>query len=116
MPSSELSDGTLAYAFGLVNAEIKRHQKSIDAFTPRPGQSPEDAAAVLAEFKRNQQFRVLAYDELRRAHYLALGYVPSTATCGCGEPKGHAGSYSSCRLTWLERADGLTAQVVLWYD
>jgi hypothetical protein len=53
----ELTDGEIVYLAGLVAREIRKHQPSIDSFTPRDGQLPGEAAAVLAQFRDKQSWR-----------------------------------------------------------
>lgn len=45
------------YLMSLVRMDIKRHQKSIDDFAPRPGQPGEEAEAVLDGFVMMQEYR-----------------------------------------------------------
>lgn len=56
---------TADYLAALVRTEIRKHQKDIDGFRPRTGQSAGEAAVVLAEFTTKQEFRTRVLDELR---------------------------------------------------
>jgi hypothetical protein len=68
MKGPELSSYQLGYLRQVVRHEIRRHQPGIDDFSARPGQGPEDAAAVLERFREAQQFRQGVYDTLTALH------------------------------------------------
>lgn len=45
------------YVRALIRQNIHKHDKSISRFQPQPGQDPDEAAAVLAAWQRQQDFR-----------------------------------------------------------
>jgi hypothetical protein len=57
----------LKYLANLARTDIRKHQKSIDRFAPRPGQSPEEAAQLVAKFEAGQVFRQGVLARLREA-------------------------------------------------
>lgn len=67
----ELGGDSINYLITLVRRDIRKHQKDVDRFTPRPEQNPVDAAEVLAKFIAGQEFRHSVLQqlvELSKAH------------------------------------------------
>lgn len=61
---SELSADMVGYLVGAVRSQIRKHEKEISRFRPRPGQTPEAYEEILAKFKNGQAYRRRVLDRL----------------------------------------------------
>jgi hypothetical protein len=68
---ADLSDEVIGYLTALVRQDIKKHQKSIDAFTTRPEQNEVEATEILRKFLSQQSFRVNVYQMLTKTRITA---------------------------------------------
>lgn len=59
-----LTGNQMDYLLGLVRMDIRKSRRSLAAFTPRPGQDPGEAVAVLAKFRDTLIFRERLYRDL----------------------------------------------------
>jgi hypothetical protein len=78
MKNPDLTDDQVTYLRGLVRVSIRKQRQSVTGFSPKPGQDPAEAAAVLDRFRDNLAFREAAYK--------ALGGNPETMSETGGNP------------------------------
>lgn len=57
MPSKDLTTSELEFLAALVRMSMRKHQKAIDRFKLKPGQTQEDAEEVLERWEGSQHFR-----------------------------------------------------------
>lgn len=63
-----LTDDQRAYLRGLVRMDLRKKQRSLDQFTPRPGQDPDEASAVEQKWAADVAFREATLEALRETH------------------------------------------------